>query len=306
MESPLVAFERHLAVERRLSPHTVRAYVTDVRDLAEVLDADEARLLTLDLYALRSWLRRLHGRRLAPATVARKVASVRAFFRFARQRLGREDDPAALLGTPRTPRPLPRHLTVDEAAALVDEVRGGSPAALRDRAILELAWGAGLRVAELHRLDVSDLDLREGLVRVLGKGSKERVAPMSGAAVRTLRDWLTLRPRLRCEGRAPDPDALFRNRYGGRLSVRGLDRVVRGRAARAGLGRPVSPHQLRHSFATHLLDAEVDLRAIQELLGHRSLSTTQRYTHVGLDRLMAVYDRAHPRAGGGAGKGTEA
>jgi len=296
MESPLAAYERHLAAERRLSPHTVKAYLGDVRDLAEVLEVDGAGLLEVDLYGLRRYLRRLHARGLAPTSVARKVASIRSFFRFARQRLGREDDPAALLATPKTPRPLPRHLTVDEAAALVDGVRGGSPPALRDRAIVELAWGAGLRVAELHRLDLPDVDLKQGQVQVRGKGDKERVVPMSGAARRALRDWLAARPRLRCEGRVPDDGALFRNRYGGRLSVRGLDRVVRGRSLKAGLGRPVSPHQLRHSFATHLLEADADLRAIQELLGHRSLSTTQRYTHVGLDRLLVIYDKAHPRS----------
>ena len=298
MVDPLAAFEEHLSRERRLSPHTVKAYLGDLRDLQAAAEVDSAGLLSLDVYALRAFLGRLHARRLAPATVGRKVASLRAFYRFVRQRLGRLDDPAAQLASPKQRERLPRHLTVDEAAALVDGVQGHTPGAARDRAILELAWGAGLRVSELHGLSTGDVDLQERLVRVLGKGAKERVVPFSGGGARALSAWLAVRTQMRCEGRVPDPDALFRNRFGGRLSVRGLDRVVRGRARRAGLSRPVSPHQLRHSFATHLLDAGADLRAIQELLGHGSLSTTQRYTHVGLDRLMAVYDAAHPRAGG--------
>lgn len=302
MDAPLAAFEQHLTSERRLSPHTLRAYLGDLRDLQESAGVEEEGLLALDVYALRAFLGRLHARRLAPATVGRKVASLRAFYRFVRLRLGRLDDPAAQLASPKQRERLPRHLTVDEAGALVDGIKGGAPQAARDRAILELAWGAGLRVSELHLASLADLDLSGRVVRVRGKGDKERVAPFSGGAAAALAAWLTVRPEMRCKGRAPDADALFRNRFGERLSVRGIDRVTRGRALRAGLSRPVSPHQLRHSFATHLLDAGADLRAIQELLGHRSLSTTQRYTHVGLDRLMVVYDKAHPRAGGAARK----
>jgi integrase/recombinase XerC len=175
--------------------------------------------------------------------------------------------------------------------------------ATRDRAIAELAWGTGLRASELRSLDLADVDMGAASVRALGKGGKERLAPMSDGASVALASWVRQRPHVRCKGRRQDPEALFLNRLGERLSVRGIDRVVRGRARRAGLPRPVSPHQLRHSFATHLLDAGADLRSIQELLGHSSLSTTQRYTHVGLERLMKVYDSSHPRAKEGGDDG---
>jgi integrase/recombinase XerC len=299
VSDPITLFGAHLSLERRLSTHTVRAYVADVRDLCAALEAKgRADVLTAEVQDLRGFLRVLHERGLSPVSVARKLASLRALFRFLRREGLRADNPAATLATPKQPRPLPRHLTVDEASALIDGIEGGSPAAARDRAILELAWGAGLRAAELQGLDLHDVDTREAMVRVLGKGAKERVAPMSAAAGRALSAWLVMRPAMRTARRRQDPEALFLNRYGGRLSTRGIDRVVRGRAAKAALARPVSPHQLRHSFATHLLDAGADLRAIQELLGHESLSTTQRYTHVGLDRMLEVYDGAHPRAHG--------
>ncbi len=303
---PLAKFEVHLSRERRLSPHTVRAYVRDVAALRETLGGRGTDLLTAQRRDLRAHLRHLHDDGLAPATIGRKVASMRSFFQFARRRLGRTDDPAADLGAPRIGRKLPRHLTVDEASALVGAARPGEgPLTIRDRAIAELAWGAGLRASELRGLDLADVDPTPGApsVRVVGKGSKERVAPMSDTAAGALAAWMAVRKLARVKGRAQDPQACFLNRFGQRLSLRGIDRVVRGRARRAGLPRPVSPHQLRHSFATHLLDAGTDLRSIQELLGHSSLSTTQRYTHVGLERLMSVYDAAHPRSGGGDAEG---
>lgn len=298
-DKALRQFWQHLERERRLSPNTVRAYVRDVAALAKTLEMRGSGLLSAQRVDLRAHLRRLHDEGLAPATIGRKVASMRSFFQFARRRLGRADDPASDLAAPKTGRKLPRHLTVDEASALVGEARPGqAPLAIRDAAITELAWGAGLRAAELYALDLADLDLgRDGaLARVVGKGSKERLAPMSDGASAALGRWLTVRARVRVRGRVQHPEACFVNRLGERLSLRGIDRVVRGRARKAGLPRPVSPHQLRHSFATHMLDAGTDLRAIQELLGHSSLSTTQRYTHVGLERLMNVYDSAHPRA----------
>lgn len=306
-DTPLSWFETHLRRERRLSPHTVRAYVRDVAALRVTLVDRGSELLVANRRDLRAHLRVLHDRGLAPASIARKVASFRCFFRFARRRLGRVDDPAADLAAPKTGRKLPRHLTVDEAAALVGEARPGEgPLGIRDRAVTELAWGAGLRASELHGLSLADLDLRAAspTVRVLGKGDKERIGPMSDAAVTAVRTWLSVRKQVRVKGRAQDSEACFLNRFGQRLSVRGIDRVVRGRARRAGLPRPVSPHQLRHSFATHLLDAGTDLRSIQELLGHASLSTTQRYTHVGLERLMNVYDAAHPRSGDSGSSGS--
>jgi integrase/recombinase XerC len=198
-------------------------------------------------------------------------------------------NPARDLRTPRLPRRLPGYLPVDESEALL---RAGGPAGgdeLRDRAILELLYATGVRVAELVGLDGEDVALEEGAVRVLGKGRKERVVPVGGPAVEALRAYLAAR------GGPAGP--LFRNRRGGRLTTRSVHRIVRARARAAGLVRRVTPHTLRHTFATHLLDAGADLRFIQELLGHARLTTTQKYTHVSADRLMRVYDAAHPRAG---------
>jgi integrase/recombinase XerC len=197
-------------------------------------------------------------------------------------------NPAREVRTPRLPHRLPGHLPIDHAATLFRQAFAADDAGRRDRAVLEVLYGAGVRVAELAGLDVGDVDLREGSVRVLGKGGKERIVPIGAKAVEALHAYLG--------ERAADEGALFRNPRGRRLTVRSLHRIVRARARAAGLPGRVTPHTLRHSFATHLLDAGADLRLIQELLGHARLTTTQRYTHVSADRLVKVYDAAHPRA----------
>jgi integrase/recombinase XerC len=299
------AFLRYLSVERGASVHTVRSYASDLADfeafLAETLGAD-APLAAVDTRVIRGWLARLGVRGLEPASIERRLAALRSWFRFLVRRGEVPANPAKTVRGPRVPRKLASFLPIDEATALVDPRHAGARrhgrgrttaerdrAILdRDRAILELLWASGLRVSEVAGLDVDDVELAEATVRVLGKGSHERIVPFGRHAARAL--------ALYVEGRGAPRGALFVNARGRRLSVRSIHTIVRDAARAAGIVRRVSPHTLRHTFATHLLDAGADLRVIQELLGHRRLSTTQRYTHVSTDQLMRVYDQAHPRA----------
>jgi integrase/recombinase XerC len=282
------AFATHLRVERHASPHTLRAYLADVRQFLERTGG----LAGVGPDAVRHWLRTLDGA-TARTSIARKLAAVRAFFRFC-TRTGRlTRDPTAGIATPRVRRSLPTHLSLDDVDRLLRVPRGDSLAGLRDRAMLELFYSSGLRVSELVGLDWERLDADSGAVRVLGKGRKERVVPVGRPALRALESY-----RVACAGAglAATRGPVFRNRAGGRLTARSVDRVMARHVAASGTPAKATPHALRHTFATHLLGAGADLRAIQELLGHASLSTTQRYTHVDLRRLMDAYDRAHPRA----------
>ena len=283
------AFLRYLAAERGASPHTLRSYATDLRDCAAFLRRRGLGALPdADARVIRGYLADLHARGLARTSIARRLATLRSFYRFLIRRGRARANPAREVRTPSLPRRLPGHLPIDQSEALFRQPFGDAEADRRDRAILELLYASGVRVAELAGLDVGDLDLREGSVRVLGKGRRERVVPLGRKAIDALRAYLGARE----SGRGP----VFRNRRGGPLTVRSLHRIVRGRARAAGLAGRVTPHTLRHTFATHLLDAGADLRLIQELLGHARLTTTQRYTHVSAERLVRVYDAAHPRA----------
>ena len=289
MTDPQAAFLRHLAVERNASAHTLRSYANDLRDFQAFLTARGAGdFAAADLRLVRAWLASLHARGLAPASVARKLAAVRSCFRFLVRRGVVEGNPAREARSPRQPRRLVTFLPIDEATQLVDGRAVGGESRARDVAILELLYASGLRVSELAGLDLDDLDRTEHTVRVLGKGRKERIVPYGQAAAGALEGWLG--------ERGDAAGAVFTNARGGRLTVRSVHTIVRRAARAAGITRRVSPHTLRHTFATHLLDGGADLRAIQELLGHSRLSTTQRYTHVGAEQLMKVYDRAHPRA----------
>lgn len=280
------AFVRFLATERHVSPHTLRAYRADlVRFLADV-EADRAAAVTAQ--ALRAWLRSVDGR-LDRATIARKLSAIRGFFRHL-VRTGRlRRDPTAGIATPRGRRRLPVHLSLDETDRLLATPAGAGLRDARDRAILEVLYSAGLRVSELTGLDWEHVDWEADVARVVGKGRRERLAPIGRAARAALERYQRLLGW-------PRTGPVFRNHRGGRLTARSVARMLTGRLEAAGIVRPASPHALRHTFATHMLGAGADLRAIQEMLGHRSLSTTQRYTHVDLRRLMEAYDRAHPRA----------
>ena len=285
MTDPVGAFLHYLEIERDASAHTIRSYRADLEQFRTFLARQgDPSFTAVDARAIRSYLAWLHSLGLDRVSVARKLAAVRSCFRFLVRRGVVARNPGRQVGAPRLPRKLVSFLPIDETHALLD----GPTARLRDRAILELLYASGLRVSELAGLDLDDVDRAGGTVRVLGKGRKERAVPFGAAAADALDAHVSE------QGEAPGP--LFRNARGGRLSVRSLYTIVRNRARAAGITRRVSPHTLRHTFATHMLDAGADLRLIQDLLGHSRLSTTQRYTHVSSDQLMRVYDAAHPRS----------
>lgn len=293
---PIADFEESLSRARGLSPHTVAAYLRDLRAFARYLKSTDRTLLTAEHVTLRGWLGTLAVDH-APRSRARALASVRAFYRHL-VRSGRlTGSPAAAVRSPKLPQTLPRVLPVDEVFALLAVPGKEGPLGVRDRAMFELLYGSGLRVSEACGLDLDRLDLRAATVRVLGKGRKERICPMNAPTVTALRAWLARRGEVLARpapGQAPH--AVFLNHRGGRLTARSVARHLEQTVQRLALQRRVSPHALRHSFATHLLAGGADVRCIQELLGHASLSTTQRYTHVAIEQLQAVYDRTHPRA----------
>jgi integrase/recombinase XerC len=286
---PVPAFLEFLTAERGASAHTLRGYAGDLAELQAYLRSVRVSgLAAADARVLRGYLAWLHGRGLAKSSIARKVACARSCYRFLARRELVATNPARQLASPRLPRRLPSVLPKDESKELLDAPAEDTLAGRRDRALLELLYASGLRVAECCGLDLEDVDRRHGSVRVMGKGSKERVVPVGEIALEALEAYLDRRGG----GHGP----LFRNARGTRLSTRSVHSIVRRRARAAGLARRVTPHTFRHTFATHLLGEGADLRFIQELLGHSRLSTTQRYTHVSPEHLMKVYDAAHPRA----------
>lgn len=305
--SELVAeHEMWLTVERGLAVNSLAAYRRDLRRYEQFLRAkgiDDPRAVgeeTVSAYV--EYLGRLPvadgATRLAPASIARGLVSVRSFHRFCAAEGLLETDPSEQVGAPRVPQGIPKALDETEIDAILHSVEGAAPRAQRDRAILEVLYATGVRISELVGLDLADIDLDDGIARVLGKGDKERVVPMGRAARSELGTYcsdgrLTLRsPR----ARRRDADAVFLNARGGRLTRQGCWQIVRRAGERAGLGERLSPHVLRHSCATHMLDHGADIRVVQELLGHASVSTTQVYTKVSPERLRAVYESAHPRA----------
>jgi len=304
----LQRFAAHLETERRASPHTVKAYLADLARYAEFLAASGQPLVPSSPALVRAWLARASAGAGA-VSLGRKLSAVRSLYRFLVREGLAESNPARAVAGPKCPKRLPDVLPEEEVAALVEapaaldeEGAPGDPVtrrllALRDAALLELLYGGGLRVAELTGLDVDEVDLAERLVRVLGKRRKERIVPFGRKAAAALRTYLERsRPALAAGAGGGARGALFLNVRGGRLSARSVARRLDRWVKAIGLQRHVHPHVLRHCFATHLLGNGADLRGIQELLGHASLSTTQRYTHVDWKRLAAVYDAAHPRA----------
>jgi integrase/recombinase XerC len=296
-------FRRSMVAEDNASPHTVRNYDSDLRQLrgfllerrAALNDAgDDIDAGRIDGLAIRAFLSALLQRNRR-SSVGRKLSAVKAFFRFLLRRGAIASDPTAGVGTPKKEQQLPVHLTVDDMFRLLDAPQRDTAVGLRDRAILEVVYSCGLRVSEVVGLDWSDVDGTLEVVRVRGKGGKERLVPIGRKALEALDAYRARRHEL-CPRRPLDEAAVCLNRRGGRLSTRSVARMVERYVVVSGIATKASPHALRHSFATHLLNAGADLRSIQELLGHASLSTTQKYTHVNLDQLMRVYDKAHPRA----------
>ena len=306
MQTYLDAFQSHLEDERQVSPHTVRNYLSDLRQFLEVVQearGDGTVPLShpeqIDAGMIRTYLQALYQRGVEARTLGRKLASLRSFLELMKRREHVSRNAARAVRTPKAPRPLPNTLPIDHVFALLDTPQEPNPEAAiswmrqRDQAILELFYASGVRVSELAALDVQSIDLPAGAMRVLGKGNRERQVFFGKTAAQAVRDYLEARE---ISGLGQSEAALFLNRHGQRLSTRGVQLLIKKHCRRTGVSARTSPHTLRHAFATHLLDNGADLRSIQELLGHQQLSTTQKYTHVSVDRMLDVYDRAHPRA----------
>ena len=285
-------FSTYLETERNASPHTVAAYRSDLAQLllfALQEKGESVAARDIDHLMLRRYLAQL-SKTTRKSSIGRKLAAIRSFFRFLLRRGMIAKNPAELIATPKKEQRLPFHLDIDQATTLMEAPDEEQKHAGRDRAILELLYSSGLRVSELTGLNIGELDLSAGMVRVMGKGGKERIVPVGNRATEAVRSYLEQRP----DRRPSDP--IFLNSRGGRINRRSVQRIVDGHVLRIAAFKRISPHTLRHTFATHMLEGGADLRSIQELLGHASLSTTQKYTHVGIDRLMEVYDKAHPKA----------
>lgn len=293
-------FLYYLQIEKNASEHTLENYQCDLFQgldfFASLLSKPDAKVLPSEINQslLRSYLVELHKRNLARTTISRKLAAWRSFFRYLCRQDVVAENPLARLAVPKQEKNLPHFLVQDECRALVEVPDLNTSLGLRDRALLETVYAAGLRVSELVGLNVHDIDLITGYVRVVGKGSKERIVPLGSFCVRALKGYLKMGRQKLLAG--PDDRALFLNYRGGRLTVRGFRKIINKYVNQLSLKRKVNPHMLRHSFATHLLDNGADLRSVQELLGHVRLSTTQIYTHVTLEKLKQVYKESHPRA----------
>ncbi|MEA3305424.1 MAG: tyrosine recombinase XerC [Candidatus Omnitrophota bacterium] len=283
-------FINYLKIEKNASEHTLLNYSLDLRDFSEFLEGRQVK--SVDYLFLRKYLARIRGRNYSKRTVARKLAAIRSFFKFlyAEGYLGK--NPASSLSTPKLDRKLPVFLDMDEAVKLIEAPDKKSLAELRDRAILEALYSTGIRVSELAGLNLDRIDFIGGVIKVFGKGRKERLVPIGDKALRVIRDYLEKRG----VKKFTDKKAAFLNKNRGRLTDRSVRRIVGKYVKRVSMRDGISPHTLRHSFATHLLNRGADLRSVQELLGHMNLSTTQIYTHVTTKRLKEVYDKAHPRA----------
>ncbi len=299
MRTAIGRFLRFLQVERNASDLTVKSYREDLTALVDYLtEARGGRCpkpAEISVLELRGYVAALHEAGYAQTTIARRLASLRSFFRFGQREGWAESNPAKPLRNPRKPRKLPHFLSSEDLGRLLQSPPTDNPMGLRDRAILETMYSAGLRVSELVGLCDGDLDFEAGIVRVRGKGRRERLSPVGSYATRALKRWLHRRhlsPREPSDALAP----VFVNKFGRRLTTRSVARMLDKYLRQTGLDRRTTPHSLRHSFATHLLDRGADIRSVQELLGHKSLVTTQIYTHVSTAGLRAIYERAHPRA----------
>lgn len=298
-------FIEYLRNQKRYSLHTIRNYQIDLRQFSEFVALGEARsegensdagIGMIDSQVIRTYLGSLYGR-FRRSTIARKLSAVRSFFLFLERKGLTKWNPAADIATPKLEKYMPTYLLVDEVFRLLERPEREKPLGLRDLAILEVLYSCGFRVSELEALTISSIDFDERLVRVIGKGDKERIVPIGRQALQAVRNYLEATQYLRRRNvDISRGEPLFINFRGGALSGRSIGRIIKKYAIESGLTADVSPHSMRHTFATHLLDGGADLRAVQELLGHESLSTTQKYTHVSLDRLMEVYDKAHPRS----------
>ena len=299
MKDAIGKFINWLAVEKGYSDHTVNGYRRDILEFKESLSGESC-VGKINQSHIRKFVVSLHGRNNS-ASVARKLSALRSFFKYLQLSQMIQTDPLAGIRSPKISQTIPVFLTVDEVFLLLDTPGKQDTFMTRDRAIMELLYSTGMRVAELVSRNIVDLDFDTEMLRVRGKGNKERLVPVGSPAKEAVQAWQPAREQLIVaragRGKEVEREALFLNGRGGRLTTRSVERMVKGYGERAGIMQTVTPHALRHSFATHLLEMGADLRSVQELLGHASLSTTQRYTHVTLDHLAEVYDKAHPMAG---------
>ena len=308
MRDHLKAFLAYLKLNRHVSPHTVRAYESDVTQYLAWVASEKDRKISqltptdLDMTSVRSHMVDLNRAGKARSSVARKLSALRTFVKYLRREDLIDHDPAAMAVAPKRDQTIPVHLSEPEITRLIEMPNTGDPLGRRDRAILELFYASGLRLSELVEIDLEDLNLSGRMVRVMGKGGKERILPFNQSALTALRTWMADRQAIVTTAKTPGAkgkkprDPLFVNYRGTRLTGRSVDRMLRRYVALCSTRLGISPHALRHSFATHLLQRGADLRAIQELLGHSRLSTTQRYTHVNTAQLIDVYRKSHPRA----------
>ncbi len=287
-------FLEHLRHIRHASPHTISSYRIDLEQLAAYLEARKIGLRQADSAVLRGFLHELAATRHVKSSVARKLAAVRSFFHYCQSQGWLDDNPAKVVTSPKLDRPVPEFLSEDEMVEFLAPPEENDVLSLRDRAVLELFYGAGIRLSELVGIDLGDMSLEDRMLRVRGKGKKERLVPFGRKAVESLETYLRARPQL-LQGRFGE-EAVFLNYRGERITPRSVQRIVDRALRRTAIRRHISPHALRHSFASHLLGRGADLRVIQELLGHESLATTQKYTHLNVRQLLEVYKKSHPRA----------
>jgi integrase/recombinase XerC len=298
MQRYIAQFLRHLQIERGASPYTLKSYREDLTAFAEYFtESDDScpEPAAITSMELRGFLSAMHEAGYAKTSIARKLASLRSFYRFGQRDGWAKTNPATALRNPRKSQKLPHFLSTEEVGTLLGAPKGDAAMALRDRAILETLYSAGLRVSELVDLNDGDLDFPQGILKVRGKGRKERLAPLGSFAARALKAWLAVRKLAKTEPQGREAP-VFTNRLGTRLTTRSVGRMLEKHLKEVGLDTRTSPHTLRHSFATHLLDRGADIRSVQELLGHKSLVTTQIYTHVSTNNLRQAYEKAHPRA----------
>lgn len=302
-QETLAGFFQHLKYERNMSPHTLRNYVSDIEQFRDFLLRIEGRedvtAEEIGRLTIREWMAELHSSGRSKASIARKLASLRTFFQFLVREGRLEANPAKLVATPRIERKLPNHLSIEDAVRLIETPDLNTELGRRDRAILEFLYATGIRVSELVGIDLQDIDMRERMVRIMGKRRRERIVPFHEHALQALILYLdTARPNFlnACPIEQRDADAVFLHRRGGRITTRSVGRMIDKYIKQCADIHNISPHSLRHSFATHLLDQGADLRDIQELLGHVRLSTTQIYTQVSMEKMIEVYDRSHPKA----------
>src|SRR5918999_649407 len=306
MEELIEQFLEHLRYERNVSAHTLRNYASDLQQFYDFLapaDASGKRrpcpeVSEIDHLTIREWLAQLHNAQKTKSSIARKLAALRTFFQFLVREGMLELNPAKLVSTPRLEKKLPKHLSIEEAIRFIETPDEETDLGKRDRAMLELMYATGVRVAELTKLNLGHIDFKNRLIRVTGKRRKERIVPFGEPALDAIKSYLDVRDSLLNGAPVSDrePEALFLNYQGTRITTRSVGRVVEKYIRICAGMHNISPHALRHSFATHLLDSGADLRDIQELLGHARLSTTQVYTHVSMEKLIEVYDKAHPKA----------